>query len=230
MCGAGAQKMTQATRARVPNRSKFFRVTDVPATAAGQEILVVDGDEQVVKGLDRLLTRVGLTVTGTGDHGRARDQILNKYFAVALLDVDTPTPGGGLELLAVRARQVAADVGDHDDQPAVVRHRGEVVSRRRDRRRAQGPRGRALPARARARRGDRAEVDGRAHGASRGDRRVARGLPAQDARDVEDDHRHGGPHPRPRPRPASAPRSAATRSTWSWSTTIPRRWRASSAC
>ena len=59
----------------------------------------MDGDEQVVKGLDRLLSRVGLTVTGTGDPGRARDQILNKYFAVALLDVDTPTPGGGLELL-----------------------------------------------------------------------------------------------------------------------------------
>jgi DNA-binding NtrC family response regulator len=74
-------------------------VSDVPASAAGQEVLVVDGDEQVVKGLDRLLTRVGLTVTGTGDPGRARDQMLNKYFAVALLDVDTPTPGGGLELL-----------------------------------------------------------------------------------------------------------------------------------
>jgi DNA-binding NtrC family response regulator len=68
-------------------------------SAAGQEILVVDGDEQVVKGLDRLLTRVGLTVTGTADPTRARDQILNKYFAVALLDVDTPTPGGGIELL-----------------------------------------------------------------------------------------------------------------------------------
>jgi DNA-binding NtrC family response regulator len=74
-------------------------VTEANATAAGQEILVVDGDEQVVKGLDRLLTRVGLTVTGTGDPGRARDQILNKYFAVALIDFDTPTPGGGLELL-----------------------------------------------------------------------------------------------------------------------------------
>jgi DNA-binding NtrC family response regulator len=67
--------------------------------AAGQEVLVVDGDEQVVKGLDRLLTRVGLIVTGTADPVRARDQILNKFFAVALLDVDTPTPGGGLELL-----------------------------------------------------------------------------------------------------------------------------------
>jgi len=82
------------------NRSKFFEVKDAPqSTAAGQEVLVVDADEQVVKGLDRLLTRVGLTVTGTADPARARDQILNKYFAVALLDVDTPTPGGGLELL-----------------------------------------------------------------------------------------------------------------------------------
>src|SRR4029077_12979524 len=95
----GGQKNGAGDSRAVPNRSKFFRVSDVPATAAGQEILVVDGDEQVVKGLDRLLTRVGLTVTGTGDHGRARDQILNKYFAVALIDFDTPTPGGGLELL-----------------------------------------------------------------------------------------------------------------------------------
>jgi DNA-binding NtrC family response regulator len=30
---------------------------------------------------------------------RARDQLLNKFFAVALLDMDTPTPGGGIELL-----------------------------------------------------------------------------------------------------------------------------------
>jgi DNA-binding NtrC family response regulator len=98
MCGAVGRKWAGDSRT-VANRSKFFRVSDVPASGAGQEILVVDGDEQVVKGLDRLLTRVGLTVTGTGDHSRARDQLLNKYFAVALIDVDTPTPGGGLELL-----------------------------------------------------------------------------------------------------------------------------------
>jgi DNA-binding NtrC family response regulator len=70
-----------------------------PNAAAGQEVLVVDADEQVIKGLERLLTRVGLIVTGTADPARARDQILNKFFAVALLDIDTPTPGGGLELL-----------------------------------------------------------------------------------------------------------------------------------
>ena len=64
-----------------------------PSSAAGQEVLVVDADEQVVKGLDRLLTRVGLVVTGTPDPVRARDQLLNKFYAVALVDADTPTPG-----------------------------------------------------------------------------------------------------------------------------------------
>ena len=67
--------------------------------AAGQEVLVVDADDQVVKGLDRLLTRVGMIVTGTHDPIRARDQLLNKFYAVALVDADTPTPGGGIELL-----------------------------------------------------------------------------------------------------------------------------------
>jgi DNA-binding NtrC family response regulator len=76
-------------------------MTDAPeaSAAAGQEVLVVDGDEQVVKGLDRLLTRVGLIVTGTPDPVRARDQLLNKFYAVALIDADTPTPGAGIELL-----------------------------------------------------------------------------------------------------------------------------------
>src|SRR5262245_13650271 len=73
---------------------------DAPeSSAAGQEVLVVDADEQVIKGLDRLLTRVGLVVTGTTDPVRARDQLLNKFYAVALVDADTPTPGGGIELL-----------------------------------------------------------------------------------------------------------------------------------
>jgi DNA-binding NtrC family response regulator len=70
-----------------------------PPVAAGQEVLVVDADDQVVKGLDKLLTRVGMIVTGTHDPVRARDQLLNKFYAVALVDADTPTPGGGTELL-----------------------------------------------------------------------------------------------------------------------------------
>ncbi len=70
-----------------------------PLSAAGQEVLVVDADPQVVKGLERLFTKVGLIVTGTADPLRARDQILNKFFAVAIIDFDTPGAGEGLELL-----------------------------------------------------------------------------------------------------------------------------------
>jgi len=80
------------------SRLSLKQVTNQPV-AAGQEILVVDADDQVIKGLDRLLTRVGLIVTGTHDPVRARDQLLNKFYAVALVDADTPTPGGGIELL-----------------------------------------------------------------------------------------------------------------------------------
>jgi DNA-binding response OmpR family regulator len=67
--------------------------------AAGQEVLVVDGDSKVVRGLESLLQRLGLVVTATADPVHARDLLLNKFFAVALLDVDTPAPGQGLELL-----------------------------------------------------------------------------------------------------------------------------------
>jgi DNA-binding NtrC family response regulator len=78
---------------------KFIRTVANQPAAAGQEVLVVDADDQVVKGLDRLLTKAGLIVTGTHDPVRARDQLLNKFYAVALVDADTPTPGGGIELL-----------------------------------------------------------------------------------------------------------------------------------
>jgi ActR/RegA family two-component response regulator len=78
---------------------KFIRTVANQPAAAGQEVLVVDADDQVVKGLDRLLTKAGMIVTGTHDPVRARDQLLNKFYAVALVDADTPTPGGGIELL-----------------------------------------------------------------------------------------------------------------------------------
>lgn len=83
----------------LPGFQGKLSIVPTESASAGQEILVVDADDQVVKGLDRLLTRVGLIVTGTHDPIRARDQILNKFFAVALVDADTPTPGAGIELL-----------------------------------------------------------------------------------------------------------------------------------
>ena len=67
--------------------------------AAGQEVLVVDKDERVARGMVALLGQLGLVVTATADPVRARDLLLNKFFAVALFDVDTPAPGEGIELL-----------------------------------------------------------------------------------------------------------------------------------
>jgi len=64
------------------------------------EILVVDADAAVQKGLVGLLKKSNLIVTTTADPARGRDQLVNKFYAVALVDVDTPQPEGGLEFLA----------------------------------------------------------------------------------------------------------------------------------
>lgn len=68
------------------------------AAAAGLEVLVFDADPKVVRGLETLLNRLGLVVTATPDPVRARDLLVNKFFTVALVDIDTPSSGGGLEL------------------------------------------------------------------------------------------------------------------------------------
>ena len=70
-----------------------------PPQASGQEVLVVDRDEKVTRGLEKLLGRLGMVVTATADNIRAQDLLINKFFAVALFDVDTPAPGVGFELL-----------------------------------------------------------------------------------------------------------------------------------
>ena len=75
-------------------------VTPEPATSAsGQEVLVVDKDEKVARGLKSLLGRLGLVVTVTPDPVRARELLNHKFFTVALFDADTPSAAGGLELL-----------------------------------------------------------------------------------------------------------------------------------
>lgn len=77
-----------------------FPVASEPTNiAAGQEVLVVDKDDKVARGLQTLLARLGLVVTVTSDPVRARDLLINKFFTVALFDVDTPTVAGGLDLL-----------------------------------------------------------------------------------------------------------------------------------
>jgi CheY-like chemotaxis protein len=68
------------------------------AEADGQEVLVVDGDEKVQRGLAQLLAENGLVPTVVSDAVRARELAREKYFAVALIDLDTPQTNAGLEL------------------------------------------------------------------------------------------------------------------------------------
>lgn len=65
----------------------------------GQEVLVVDGDDKVQRGLAQMLTEHGLVPTVVSDAVRARELAREKYFAVALIDLDTPQTNGGLELV-----------------------------------------------------------------------------------------------------------------------------------
>ena len=66
--------------------------------ADGQEVLVVDGDDKVQRGLAQLLSENGLVPTVVSDAVRARELAHEKYFAVALIDLDTPQTNAGLEL------------------------------------------------------------------------------------------------------------------------------------
>lgn len=69
--------------------------------ATAQEILLVDRDPNILRGLETLFRAAGLTVTAVSDPEKARDQIANRFLAVALVDLDTPTPLAGLDLLKV---------------------------------------------------------------------------------------------------------------------------------
>jgi DNA-binding NtrC family response regulator len=65
----------------------------------GQEVLIVDSDEKVQRGLHQLLAAEGLTPTVLSDVARAERLLREKFFAAALFDLDTPAQNGGLELL-----------------------------------------------------------------------------------------------------------------------------------
>jgi DNA-binding NtrC family response regulator len=66
---------------------------------SGQEILVLDADESVRKGAERLLREAGLTVTILADIDRAKDQIANRFFPVVLTDLDTPVQNAAIDLI-----------------------------------------------------------------------------------------------------------------------------------
>jgi DNA-binding NtrC family response regulator len=66
---------------------------------SGQEVLVLDGDDSVRKGAERLFREAGLAVTMLADIERAKDQIANRFFPVVLADLDTPEPNAAIGLI-----------------------------------------------------------------------------------------------------------------------------------
>jgi DNA-binding response OmpR family regulator len=66
----------------------------------GAEVLVVDKDDQVQKGMTQLLSAASLHVTCAGTPEAALELMRKKFFSVAVIDLDTPTPGAGLETIA----------------------------------------------------------------------------------------------------------------------------------
>jgi CheY-like chemotaxis protein len=63
------------------------------------EVLLLDKDDAIRDGLRKLLVSAGLIVTACADRARALSLAGQKHFAVALIDVDTPTVDEGLAVL-----------------------------------------------------------------------------------------------------------------------------------
>lgn len=68
-------------------------------SAPKQEILVLVSDEQEQRDLHKFVADLGFVPTVLKDPTRACELAEARPFALALVDVDTPVPGGGLELL-----------------------------------------------------------------------------------------------------------------------------------
>jgi DNA-binding response OmpR family regulator len=70
------------------------------AALVGVEVLVLDGDVRVHAGIAQLLGEASLHVTAVAEAERALDLIDKQFFSVALVDIDTPTPGAGIPTIA----------------------------------------------------------------------------------------------------------------------------------
>jgi len=74
-----------------------------PATSGsylvGVEVLVLDGDPGVHAGIAQLLSEAQLHVTCVSDAERAQALVERQFFSVALVDIDTPTPGAGIDTI-----------------------------------------------------------------------------------------------------------------------------------
>jgi len=69
------------------------------------DVLVLDGDRSVHAGIAQLLSEAHLHVTCTTNPARAQDLVARQFYSVALIDIDTPTPGAGIATIsAIKAK------------------------------------------------------------------------------------------------------------------------------
>lgn len=66
----------------------------------GVQVLTVDADPEVREGITRLLAGIGLHVTAVGEAHRALEAATRDFYSVVLVDIDTPSPGAGLDTIA----------------------------------------------------------------------------------------------------------------------------------
>jgi CheY-like chemotaxis protein len=69
------------------------------ALLVGVEVLVVDSDQSVHAGIERLLSEAQLHVTCVTNAPDALELVDRQFFSVALVDIDTPDPRGGIETI-----------------------------------------------------------------------------------------------------------------------------------
>ncbi|MBT8495930.1 MAG: response regulator [Deltaproteobacteria bacterium] len=65
----------------------------------GAEILVIDKDETVQKGMTQLLSAASLHVTAVGEPEQAYELLHKKFFSVVVADLDSPHPNAGVETI-----------------------------------------------------------------------------------------------------------------------------------
>jgi DNA-binding NtrC family response regulator len=63
----------------------------------GAEILVVEKDERVQRGMRQVLSAAKLHVTCTADPAEAFELLQRNFYSVVVADLDTPSPGAGVE-------------------------------------------------------------------------------------------------------------------------------------
>ena len=104
------------------------RAASVARDLVGFEVLVIDQDESVQKGVSSLLAESSIHTTTAGEPDRGLQLIEKQFFSVALIDLDTPTPGAGLDTIrAVKERSPTSMVigmtprRSYDDAVAAVR-------------------------------------------------------------------------------------------------------------